>query len=164
MDLFSASEGVLSADSAAALEDIRKLLLDPNREYNEVASRQFWDLSNILNVQQEAIALLLGQPVCPFPDRPLQLLVSALTRNADAAVPFIENAATLEPLACGRYDAAREFILVFAPGYRASARRLRNPGSSSVYFAPRVFENNAALRERFLSWLHSASTERAVHF
>lgn len=139
-------------------------LAESNLMLHEVASRQFWGLSKILNGQQEAIALLLGTPLCPFPDKPVQLLVSALTEDAEAPILFIENAATFESLASGRMEMARGFILVFASGYRAVARRLRTPGGSSVYFAPGIFDNNAALPGRFLNWLYSESHDRPVHF
>lgn len=139
-------------------------LSDSGLMLHEVASRQFWGLSKILNGQQEAIALLLGQPFCPFPDKPVQLLVAALTDDADAPILFVENAATFESLASGRLDAARDFILVFASGYKASARRLRCPGGSSVYFSPRVLTSNAELPRTFLVWLYSASTDRPIHF
>lgn len=139
-------------------------LADSNLMLREVAGRRFWGLSKILNGQQEAIALLLGQPVCPFLDKPVQLLVSALTDEADAPILFVENAATFESLTSGRRDAARGYILVFASGYKASARRLRASGGSSVYFAPRVLEKNVALRGSFLDWLYSDSRERPVRF
>lgn len=153
----SADEVLERFAALAALSDSGLML-------HEVASRQFWGLSKILSGQQEAIALLLGQPICPFPDKPVQLLVSALTDDADAPILFVENAATFESLASGRLDAARDFILVFASGYKASARRLRSPGGSSVYFAPRVLTSNVELPGKFLVWLYSASTDRAIHF
>lgn len=49
VDLFSAAEGVLSTESAAALDDIRKLLLDPNREY---ALRRLKDIADYRNYRQ----------------------------------------------------------------------------------------------------------------
>lgn len=131
---------------------------------HEVASRQFWGLSKILNKQQEAIALLLEKPLCPFSDKPVQLLVSALTDDAEAPILFIENAATFESLAAGRMEMAQGFILVFASGYKAVARRLRTPGGSSVYFAPRIFQSNSALPGTFLAWLYSQGHDRDIHF
>lgn len=139
-------------------------LADSNLMLHEVASRQFWGLSKILNGQQETVALLLGMALCPFPDKPVQILVSSLTDDADAPILFIENAATFESMASGRMEMARGFILVYASGYRAAARRLRTPGGSSVYFAPRVFDKSAALPGGFLIWLYSASQDRPIHF
>lgn len=49
VDLFSAAEGVLSASSTEALEDIRKLLLDPNREH---ALRRLKDIADYRNYRE----------------------------------------------------------------------------------------------------------------
>ncbi len=49
VDLFSAAEGVLSADSAEALDGIKKLLLDPNREQ---AQRRLKDIADYRNYRQ----------------------------------------------------------------------------------------------------------------
>jgi len=139
-------------------------LAGENLMLHEVASRQFWGLSKILNGQQEAIALLLDTDVCPFPDKPVQLLVA--TRTADPAAPIlvVENAATFEAMAAGRISAAEGFVLIYASGYKASARRLRQPMGSSVYFAPSVFERNTALGLSVLTWLHGNDMTRPVHF
>lgn len=49
VDLFSAAEGVLSSDSAIALDEIKGLLLDPNREY---ALRRLKDIADYRNYRQ----------------------------------------------------------------------------------------------------------------
>lgn len=139
-------------------------LAGENLMLHEVASRQFWGMSKILNGQQEAIALLLGTDVCPFPDKPVQLLVAARTADPAAPILFVENAATFEAMAAGRLSAADGFVLIYASGYKASARRLRQPVGSSVYFAPGVFERNAALGPGVLAWLHGTDVKRPVHF
>lgn len=135
-----------------------------NLMLHEVASRQFWGLSKILNGQQEAIAMLLEQPACPFPDKPVQLLVAPLTENLDAPILFIENAATFESLASRRLPLAQGFLLVFASGYRATARRIRSREGSSVYFSPLAVESGIAAQRRFLDWLYSPDSERPVYF
>lgn len=139
-------------------------LSNSNLMLHELASRQFWGLSKILVGQQDTIALLLDRDVCPFPDKPVQLVVQARTADTDAPILFIENAATFESMAAGRLDEAQGLILVYASGYKASARRIRMPGGSSVYFAGQVFERNSALPSRFLTWLYSADADRSVHF
>ena len=37
-------------------------------------------------------------------------------------------------------------------------------GQQLVYFAPRVLTSNVELPGKFLVWLYSASTDRAIHF
>ncbi len=96
-------------------------LAGENLMLHEVASRQFWGLSKVLNGHQEAIALLLDTEVCPFPDKPVQLLVAARTADAAAPILFVENAATFEAMAAGRLSVANGFVLIYASGYKASA-------------------------------------------
>lgn len=137
---------------------------DSDLMLHEVASRQFWGLSKVLVGQQEAIALLLNQAECPFPDKPVQLVVQSLTDDLGAPVLFIENAATFESVASGRLSEAKGFILVYASGYKASARRIRKAGGSSIYFAPSTFEGNPALPRAFLDWFYSTDMTKPVHF
>jgi hypothetical protein len=141
-----------------------RALAGENLMLHEVASRQFWGLSKILNGQQETIALLLDTDACPFPDKPVQLLVAARTADPAAPILFVENAATFESMAAGRLSAAEGFVLIYASGYKASARRLRQPGGSSVYFAPGVFERNAALGRSLVAWLHGTDVTLPVYF
>lgn len=131
---------------------------------HEAASRQFWGMSKLLNSQQEAIALLAGVPECPFPNRPVQLIVQALTDQLDAPILFVENGATFESLATGRMPEARGHILIYASGYKASARRIRSRAGSSLYFSPQVCEGNAGLPDAIMAWLYSVDATRPVYF
>ena len=141
-----------------------RLIAEADLTLNEVASRQFWGLSKALEGSQDAIALLLGVEACPFPDKPVQLLVAARTDHSDAPVLFVENAATFETLAAGRIAQAEGLVLVFASGYRASARRIRTTAGSSCYFAPSAWERNPRLPAAFDSWLRSGDSRRPVFF
>lgn len=49
VDLFSAAEGVLSEESAAAMEEIKRLLLDPNRDFS---LRRLKDIADYRNYRQ----------------------------------------------------------------------------------------------------------------
>lgn len=131
---------------------------------HEASSRQFWGLSKLLNSQQEAIALLAGTEECPFPNRPVQLVVQALTDALDAPILFVENGATFESLATGRMREAGGHILIYASGYKASARRIRNRTGSSLYFSPAVYERNPALPNAIMTWLYSSDSSRPVYF
>ncbi|WP_432257698.1 Wadjet anti-phage system protein JetD domain-containing protein [Cupriavidus sp. TMH.W2] len=157
---------ILSRPPEQVLERLAGIpaLAGENLMLHEAASRQFWGLSKILNGQQETIALLLDADTCPFPDKPVQLLVAARTADPAAPILFVENAATFESMAVGRLSAAEGFVLIYASGYKASARRLRQPGGSSVYFAPDVIERNAALIGSFPAWLQGTDVSRPVHF
>lgn len=131
---------------------------------HEAASRQFWGLSKLLNSQQEAIALLVGMQECPFPNRPVQLAVQTLTDALDAPILFVENGATFESMASGRMQEARGHILIYASGYKASARRIRSRTGSSLYFSPRVYECNPGLPNALVAWFYSSDSSRPVYF
>ena len=131
---------------------------------HEAASRQFWGLSKLLNGQQEAIALLAGMEECPFPNRPVQLIVQSLTDALDAPILFVENGATFESLATGRMPEALGHILIYASGYKASARRIRSRAGSSLYFSPQVWEGNFGLPGAIMAWLYSSDANRPVYF
>lgn len=131
---------------------------------HEAASRQFWGLSKLLNSQQEAIALLVGMQECPFPNRPVQLVVQALTDALDAPILFVENGATFESMATGRMREARGHILIYASGYKASARRIRSRAGSSLYFSPLVYECNPGLPNAIMGWLYASDSTRPVYF
>lgn len=131
---------------------------------HEAASRQFWGLSKLLNSQQKAIALLAGMDECPFPNRPVQLIVQALTDALDAPILFVENGATFESLATGRMPEAHGHILIYASGYKASARRIRSRAGSSLYFSPQMCEGNAGLPNAIMAWLYSSDVNRPVYF
>lgn len=157
---------VASQPPEAVLERLAGLadLVPDGLMLHEAASRQFWGLSKLLNGQQEAVALLLGRVECPFPNRPVQLVVQTLAGELAAPVLLVENAATFESLAAGRMPEANGHILVFASGYKASARRIRSPGGSSLYFSPRVHETHPGLPGAIEAWLYSADTDRPVYF
>ncbi|NTV95861.1 MAG: hypothetical protein HGA75_10670 [Thiobacillus sp.] len=157
---------VLSRSPEAVLARFAGLagLADAGLMLHEAASRQFWGLSKLLNGQQEAIALMLGLAECPFPNRPVQLVIQTLAGELDAPVLFVENAASFESLAAGRMPEADGHILIFASGYKASARRIRMPGRSSLYFAPQVYQAHLGLPAAIQSWLYSADTARPVFF
>lgn len=131
---------------------------------HEAASRQFWGLSKLLNGHQEAIALLAGTSECPFPNRPVQLVVQALADDPDAPILFVENSATFESLATGRMPEAQGLILIQASGYKASARRIRTAAGSTLYFSAGVFARNPKLPEAIRTWLYSSDTTRPVYF
>jgi hypothetical protein len=139
-------------------------LADDGLMLHEAASRQFWGLSKLLNNHQEAIALLAEAPECPFPNRPVQLVVQALTGALDAPILFVENGATFESLSAGRMPAADGHILIYASGYKASARRIRSAMGSSLYFSERVFDRNPKLPETIRNWLYSLDSTRQVYF
>lgn len=117
----------------------------------EVSARLFWGLSKVLDGRQALVAAVLGVEDCPFPEMPVQLQVFLPPAGFDGAL-FIENQATFEQAtrdSSGRYA---RLALVFASGFKGSAKRLRTPAGASVYFA-----SHGSLDEflvtQFLDWL-----------
>ena len=121
----------------------------------EVSARMFWGLSKVLDGRQPLVAAILQVDECPFPEMPVQLQVY-LPPDGFTGVLFIENLATFEQAARaggGRYS---NLALVYAAGFKGSARRLRSATGSSVYFAA-----HGAMDEKqtgkFLAWLRAGT-------
>lgn len=126
-------------------------LVDEPLLLREVSARLFWGLSKVLDGRQSLVAALLQVDECPFPEMPIQLQVF-LPRNGFLGVLFIENLATFEQATrdgTGRYMG---LALVYAAGFKGSAKRLRSATGASVYFAAHgtVEEQQTS---RFLEWL-----------
>ena len=121
----------------------------------EVSARLVWGLSKVLDGRQALVATLLGLEECPFPEMPVMLQVF-LPPSGFTGVLFIENLATFEQATrdgAGRYAG---LALVYAAGFKGSARRLRSATGASVYFAAHgtVEERQTS---RFLAWLRAGA-------
>jgi len=119
----------------------------------EVSARLFWGQSKVLDGRQQLVATVLQQDECPFPEMPIQLQVH-LPHDGFSGVLLIENQATFEQATrdtSGRYHG---LALVFASGFKGSAKRLRLTFGASVYFAA-----HGTLEEqhttKFIGWLRT---------
>lgn len=142
----------------SAEEIVRQLALLPSIAnepllLREVSARLFWGQSKVLDGRQQLVAAVLQQDECPFPEMPVQLQVH-LPQEDFSGVLFIENQATFEQAtrdSSGRYHG---LALVFASGFKGSAKRLRSPSGASVYFAA-----HGTLKEKqtakFIGWLRA---------
>ena len=100
----------------------------------EVSAQLFWGMSKVLDKRQGLVAGLLGMDECPFPESPIQLQVY-LPVGGYSSVLFIENLMTFEQ-ACRAVDKTfAGLALVYASGFKGSAKRLRMPGGCSLYYA-----------------------------
>lgn len=144
----SAQEVVRQLNGLRALADEPLLL-------REVSARLFWGQSKVLDKRQALVAALLEVPECPFPEMPVQLQVY-LPASGFTGVLFIENQATFEQATregAGRFAG---LALVFASGFKGSARRLRTAGGASLYFARHGTLDPAPLA-RFVAWLREGA-------
>ena len=146
---------------AERLVSVRQLAEQPLL-LREVSSRLFFAQSKALDGREVLIAALLEQPECPFPESPIQLSVHLPTREF-AGVIFVENLATFETLARRRPATTDDLAIVYASGYRCSAKRLRTAGGVSVYFSAASLPTPVHA-DRFVSWLSRESPEVAVAF
>lgn len=128
----------------------------------EASARLFWGMSKVLDKRQGLVSAVLGGAECPFPESPVQMQVF-LPADDFESVLFIENQMSFEQATRSTSGAFKGQALVFASGFKGSARRLR--GQASVYYSQRG-ELASQARARFELWLagDGPSFGDAVHF
>jgi hypothetical protein len=126
----------------------------PTLHLRELSALHFHGHSKVLDNRDELLRLL-GAREGQFPEAPIQLLISlpppghAQTTFGD--VLFIENLISFERMATHRQAAWAHTALVFASGFKGTARRLRQANGASLYWrdAP-----SADATEAWRQWLH----------
>lgn len=121
----------------------------------EVSARLFWGQSKILDGRQALVAAILEVEECPFPEIPIQLQVF-LPLTGFEGVLFIENLATFERATRDSTERFYGLAIVFASGFKGSAKRLRSAGGSALYFAAHGSLDKEA-RLKIDSWLHKGT-------
>lgn len=129
----------------------------------EVSAQLFWGMSKVLDKRQGLVAAIINMDECPFPESPIQLQVY-LPVGGYSAVLFIENLMTFEQ-ACRAVDKAfAGLALVYASGFKGSAKRLRMTGGCSLYYAG-TGALGGEIKLLFERWLFgSADPVRPVYF
>lgn len=117
----------------------------------EVSAQLFWGMSKVLDKRQDLVARLLGMDECPFPESPIQLQVY-LPVGGYSAVLFIENLMTFEQACRATNTAFTRLALVYASGFKGSAKRLRMPSGCSLYYAGSGCLRNES-KQLFEEWL-----------
>ncbi|WP_249027564.1 hypothetical protein [Xanthomonas theicola] len=143
----------------------------------EASARAFQGRSKVLDHREELLRLL-GSTSGQFAEVPIQLLLAPSPRQmadtheckarALTEVLFIENLVTFEHMADARNSDWQDSLLVYAAGFRGSARRLRSRAGCRLYLRQPAF---AALLPAIEAWLfeprgseRSGSTLLPVHF
>lgn len=121
----------------------------------EVSAKLFWGMSKVLDKRQGLVASILDEDECPFAESPMQMQVF-LPPTGYTSVLFIENQMTFERSVRNRSPAFEQLALVFASGFRASAQRLRDRASCSMYYSS-LGALDAQPRAHFESWLFENS-------
>lgn len=119
----------------------------------EASARVFQGRSKLLDSRDELLRLLGAVPG-QFFESPIQLLLALPGDEGFADVLFIENLVTFERMADARAPAWDRSLLVYAAGFRGSARRLRSRSGCRLYL--RAPSSNAGL-PAVESWLFGAA-------
>lgn len=148
------------ADAARSLDVLQEICATgqalPLREASAVA---FQGRSKMLDHREELLRLLGAAPG-QFQEAPIQLLVDAVPAFEQAL--FVENLVTFERMADRRQPAWERSLLVYAAGFKGSARRLRSREGCRLYLR----ESGASLTtlQPVADWLFGASDLPVVFF
>lgn len=117
----------------------------------EVSAQLFWGMSKILDKRQGLVAAIMNLDECPFPESPIQIQVY-LPVNGYADILFIENLMTFEQACRATDNTFSGLALVYASGFKGSAKRLRNPDGCSIFYAG-AGALGGTVQQRFEDWL-----------
>jgi hypothetical protein len=131
------------ADEATrCLQALRELCVSGQAlPLREASARVFHGRSKVLDARDELLRLL-GATQGQFWEAPLQLLIDVPPFFDEAL--FIENLVTFERMADARCAEWRNSLLVYAGGFKASAKRLRHRGGCRVYVRTELTATPAA--------------------
>lgn len=128
----------------------------------EVSARLFWGMSKVLDSREALVAAVLGLDECPFAESPIQLQVM-LPDGDLKGVLFIENLMSFEKATRSEGATFQGLALVYASGFKASAKRLRSEDGVSLYYARQCLRDTAQ-RETFEHWLFNDKPDLVVNF
>ncbi len=118
-------------EAARSLEALQALCASGlEMPLREASARVFQGRSKVLDSREELLRLLGAAPG-QFQEAPIQLLLDIPTAFDEAL--FIENLVTFEHMADRRQPAWRHSLLVYAAGFKGSARRLRSRQGCRLY-------------------------------
>lgn len=120
----------------------------------EASARAFQGRSKVLDHREELLRLL-GATSSQFAEAPIQLLLAPphwgpASSSAFKDVLFIENLVTFEHMADIRASAWAGSLLVYAAGFRGSARRLRSRAGCRLYLRTPASTMSLPAIERWL--------------
>ena len=123
----------------------------------QVSARHFKGHSKVLDNREELLRLL-GAQGGQFLEAPVQLLVSlpplslrSANGHALPLVLFVENLVSFEHMAHVRQQHWADAVLVYASGFKGTAKRLRTTQGCSLYWRDSESE---ADRTSFVKWLY----------
>lgn len=126
-------EGLALAEATRSLSALIELCRSGRpMALREASARVFQGRSKLLDNRGELLRLL-GAGTGQFFEPPIQLLLALPRDEGFADVLFIENLVTFERMADARAQAWDRSLLVYAAGFRGSARRLRSREGCRLY-------------------------------
>lgn len=140
-----------SAEELVSKLNLLPALVEEPFLLREVSARLFWRQSKVLDKRQALVCATLGLDECPFPEMPVQLHVY-LPKPGFDGILFIENLVTFEQATREVSPRFSGLALVFASGFKGSAKRLRTATGASIYFASSGAMADDAT-QRFSAWL-----------
>lgn len=118
-------------EATLSLEDLHGLCASGlELPLREASARVFQGRSKVLDSREELLRLLGAAPG-QFQETPIQLLLDIPVCFDEAL--FVENLVTFERMADLRQEAWRHSLLIYAAGFKGSARRLRSRQGCRVY-------------------------------
>lgn len=142
------------AEVVRRLNELQALVDEPLL-LREVSARLFWGMSKVLDGREPLVAGLLGMVDCPFPESPIQLQVY-LPEGGFDGVLFIENQVTYAQALRDTTGRFSRMALVFAAGFKGSAKRLRSESGCTVFFAE-LGTLELVQCKKFLEWLRAGA-------
>lgn len=143
-------EGLSLAEAAHSLSALLELCRSGrSMALRELSARVFQGRSKLLDDRDELLRLLGAAPG-QFFEPPIQLLLALPACGDFADVLFVENLVTFEKMADARSPAWDRSLLVYAAGFRGSARRLRSRGSCRLYLRAPSAEASLSAVEAWL--------------
>lgn len=134
----SALSTVSTDEATRCLQDLRELCLSgQTMPLREASARVFHGRSKVLDTRDELLRLL-GATHGQFWEAPIQLLIDVPVFFDEAL--FIENLVTFERMADARAPEWQHSLLIYAAGFKGSARRLRHRGGCRVYLRTAMAE------------------------
>ena len=130
----TALAGMATADALSSLGALQTLCSSgATMPLREASAQVFQGRSKVLDNRDELLRLLGAAPR-QFQEAPIQLLVD-IPADFDEAL-FVENLVTFEQMADQRRPAWSRTLLVYAAGFKGSARRLRTRQTCRLYVRP----------------------------
>ncbi|MGH6626340.1 MAG: hypothetical protein ACRECD_07335 [Burkholderiaceae bacterium] len=118
-------------EAARSLETLQALCASGlSLPLREASARAFQGRSKVLDSREELLRLLGAAPG-QFQEAPIQLLLD-IPASFDEVL-FVENLVTFERMADVRHSAWQRSLLVYAAGFKGSAKRLRSRQGCRLY-------------------------------